>query len=106
MKPEVKATSTKQAVKAVGKGVDEFRSLYDKSYIVPKKVRAALERLGDGWLRELDFAKLAGVSPNDLAAHRAEFEEDHVVMLNGADRGKRAWAGSKKIAHKLREMLS
>lgn len=93
------------APKTVGRSVEEFRSSYDKSYIVPRKVKAALERLGDGWLRELDFAKLAGVTPNDLAAYRGAFE-DHIVALNGADRGRRAWAGTKGLAKKLREMLA
>lgn len=97
-------TTETKASKPIGKGVDDFRALYDKAYIVPKKVRAALEKLGDGWLREAEFAKLAEVSPNDLAAYRAEFE-DHIVALTGAERGKRAWAGTKKLAAKLRELV-
>lgn len=100
------ATKTEaKPAKAVGKGVDEFRSLYDKSYIVPRKIRSAFEKLGDGWLREAEFAKLAEVNTNDLSAFRAEFE-DHIVALAGTERGKRAWAGTKRMASKLREMLS
>lgn len=95
----------KVTTKPVGKGIDEFRASYDKSFIVPRKIKAALEKLGDSWLRELDFAKLAEVSPSDLAAFREMFEE-HIVALTGSDRGKRAWAGTKALARKLREMLS
>jgi hypothetical protein len=91
--------------KPLGNSVEEFRRTYDKSYIVPLKVREALAKLGNGWMRELEFAKLAGVSANDLAAHRAEFE-DHIVTLNGNDRGRRAWAGTKALASKLRTMLA
>lgn len=97
--------STKAEPKPVGRTIDEFRAAYDKSFIVPQKVKAALEKLGDGWLREMDFAKLAGVNPNDLAAFREMFE-DHIVALNGSERGKRAWAGTKALAKRLREMLS
>lgn len=93
-------------VPTAGRSLDEFRSSYDRSYIVPRKIKDALVKLADGWLREVDFAKLAGVSPTDLAAYRAEFEEDHVVALTGADRGKRAWAGTKRVATKMREMVS
>lgn len=101
-----KPTQEKPATnKPVGRSVEDFRAQYDKSYIVPLKVKAALEKLGDGWLRELDFAKLAGVTPNDLAAYRAQFE-DHVVALIGSERGRRAWAGTKALANKLRGMLS
>lgn len=100
-------TASKQEKgKSLGKSVDEFRNLYDKSYIVPRKIKAALEKLGEGWLRELDFAKMAGLNPSDLSAYRAEFEEDHVVALTGNERGRRAWAGTKAFANKLRGMLS
>lgn len=103
------ATATpkdKPAAKAVGRSIEDFKAAYDKSFIVPRKIKEALAKLGDGWLRELDFAKLAGVNPNDLAAFRASFEEDHVVVLTGSERGKRAWAGSKRTATRMREMLS
>ena len=63
----------KPAAKAVGRSIDDFKAAYDKSFIVPRKIKEALAKLGDGWLRELDFAKLAGVNPNDLAAFRAGF---------------------------------
>ena len=92
------------AGKPVGRSLDDFKSNYDKSYIVPNKLRAALAKLDGGWLYEVDFAKLAGVNLADLAAFRSAFE-DHVVVLNGNDRGKRVWAGTKAAAAKMREMI-
>lgn len=85
---------------AAGKSLEDFRAAHDKSYIVPGKVRAALKALGDGWEYEMAFAKLAGVSLGDLSAFRAMFE-DHIVVV---ERTKRAWAGSKALAAKMREM--
>lgn len=92
------------AAKPVGRSIDEFKASYDKSYIVPGKIKAALQKLDTSWLYEVDFAKLAGVNLADLATYRAAFE-DHVVVLNGNDRGKRVWAGTKTAAAKMREMI-
>lgn len=85
---------------AAGKSLEDFRAAHDKSYIVPGKVRAALKALGDGWEYEMAFAKLAGISLADLSAFRSMFEE-HIVVV---ERTKRAWAGTKGLAAKLREM--
>lgn len=84
-----------------GRSLNEFRACHDKSYIVPAKIKAALERLGGGWEYELQFVKLAGISLADLSAFRAMFE-DHIVLI---ERTKRAWAGTKATAAKLREMV-
>lgn len=92
------------APKAAGRSLDEFRKSYDKGFIVPARVRQALADLGGGWLSEIEFAKLAGVSTMDLNAFREAFEE-HVVVLGGQHKGKRLWAGTKAAAAKMREML-
>lgn len=90
--------------KAAGRTLDEFKASFDKSYIVPAKVKAALAELGGGWMTEIEFAKHAGVSVVDLNAYRETFEE-HVVVLGGQHKGKRLWAGTKAAAAKMREML-
>lgn len=92
------------ATKPVGRSIDEFKASYDKSYIVPGKIKAALQKLEHSWLYEVDFAKLAGVNLADLGAFRSAFE-DHVVVLSGQDRGKRVWTGTKAAATKMREMI-
>jgi hypothetical protein len=93
-----------RAPAAPGKGrpLAEFRAEYDKDYIIPARIKAALAALGDGWDYEVNFAKLAGVSLSDLALFREKFP-DHVVQIKRD--GKRAWAGTGKTAQQMRDML-
>lgn len=102
--------TTKQAKvppKPTGRSLDEFRAAHDKSFIVPRKLKAALASLGPGgWAYEAEFVKLAGVSHTELGAYRSQFE-DHIVILKGTEHsGRRAWAGTKALAEKLRAMVS
>lgn len=94
--------ATKSDAAKPGRALSEFRNEYDKSYIIPRKVRAALATLADGWEYEVPFAKLAGVSLIDLGAVRSEFADAHVIELRG---GKRAWAGRRSTADAMRRML-
>lgn len=84
-----------------GKSISEFRAAHDKSFIIPNKIKAALKSLGDGWEYELQFSKIAGVSLADLGSFRPMFEE-YIVLV---ERTKRAWAGSKATAEKMRAMV-
>lgn len=78
----------------------DFRERYDKSFIVPRRIREALKKLGQSrYLPEAEFSRLAGVSLPDLGRFRAEFDEDHVVVV---ERSKRLWCGSKALAEELR----
>lgn len=87
------------------KSLADFKSAHDKSFIVPTKIKAALEKLGnDGWEYEHDFSKLAGVSSNDIAKFREQFNEQ-VIIIKSNGREQRVWAGSKALAAKMREML-
>ena len=98
----IKAKSPSGQTSQVGRSITEFKESHDKSYIVPKKIKAALAALGGGWEYEMPFAKLAGVSLGDLSAYRAMFE-DHIVMV---EKSKRAWAGTRLTADKMREMVN
>jgi len=85
------------------KTLADFRKEYDKDYIVPEKIKQALKNLGtDGWEYESVFSKQAGVSMADLSSYREGFS-DFVVVLRRES--KRIWAGSKKLAAQLREMI-
>lgn len=96
-------TAVKAAVVSQARSLSEFRATFDKDTIFPKKIDAALEQIGkDGWAYEVEFAKLAGLGLAQLAIYRESYAE-HVVHL-GRD-SKRAWAGSKAMAAKMREML-
>lgn len=98
------AQKAKPATKAAGRTLDEFRRSFDKSHIIPTRIKAALESLGGAWMTETEFSKLAGVSIPDLALYREPFE-GHVVVLPGQHKGKRLWAGTKAAATRMREML-
>jgi hypothetical protein len=94
---------TVAATAAAGRSLAEFRATFDKDTIFPQKINAALAQLGkDGWAYEVEFSKLAGLGLAQLAVYRESYAE-HVVHL-GRD-SKRAWAGSKALAAKMREML-
>lgn len=89
--------------KPIGRSLDEFRATHDKSTVIPKKITAAIEKLGpEGWMYELEFIKLCECSPTDFAAFREAFE-DFSVNIGGARNPKRAWAGSKALAKKMRD---
>ncbi len=96
------APTVKASVGTAGKSLADFKRTYDKSFIIPQKVRAALKALGAGWEYEVAFAKSAGVSLVDLGTVRDEFA-GHVVTI-GRD-SKRAWAGTKATAEAMRKML-
>lgn len=89
-------------VSTAGKTLADFRAEHDKSYIVPKRIRDALAKLGEGWLYEVEFLRVAGLSTTDLAAYRDEFTE-HTVTVGGRTT-KRIWVGDKSLAKKMREM--
>ena len=100
---ETKPASTPRPTpKPAGRSITDFRAEYDKSYIVPRKIRDGLKALGGGWEYEVAFAKLAGVSLADLAIFREDFAE-YVVTLSRDSR--RAWAGTPASAEAMRKML-
>ena len=84
-----------------GRSLAEFRQAYDKDYIVPRAIKAALKTLGAGWEYESAFAKLAGVSLADLGNYRTQFV-DYVVPLKDS---RRAWAGTPSTAKTMKGML-
>lgn len=88
---------------AAGKSLADFRAEHDKSFIVPKRIRDAIAKLGDGWLYEVEFLRLAGLSTTDLATYRDEFAE-HTVNVGGRT-PKRVWVGTKALAQTMRDMI-
>lgn len=98
------AGATTAAAKPKGvKTLSDFRQAYDKDTIVPAKIKEGLAVLGaDGWEYEVEFAKLCGVSLYDMGRVRDRFA-DHIVSIGRNT--KRAWAGSKALAAKMREMV-
>ena len=99
--PSAAKPTAQKAPPQSGKSLSEFRKLYDKDFIVPSRVKTALSGLGDAWVYEVEFCRLAGVTMADLGNYRDRFA-DHVVVLKES---RRAWAGTKALAKKMREMV-
>lgn len=81
--------------------LNDFRATYDKSFVVPKRVRAGLSALGAGWEYEVEFAKGIQVRLSDLGLFRDEFS-GHIVEVK---EGRRIWVGRTAVAQQMREML-
>jgi hypothetical protein len=91
------------AKKPGGKSLAEFRAAHDKSFIVPKKIREVLAKLGDGWLYEAELMREAQISTTELASYRHQFEV-HVVEVGGRN-AKRVWFGTEKAAAEARALV-
>ena len=88
------------------KDLQDFRKAHDRSYIVPRKIKEALEKLGpECWEYENLFLRIiGGVSQMELNQYRSYFE-DYVVETKRGGGGKRVWAGSIELAEKMRDMV-
>lgn len=99
LKSEARAAAPRSG-NGVGFTRQDFRAKYDKSFIVPQRIREALKKLGaNHYMPEGDFIKLAGISNTDMGAYRSQFEEEFVVVV---ERTKRIWCGSAAFARELR----
>ena len=97
-------STDKPAAPVKGKSLDEFRAAHDKNFIVPQRIKAGLEKLGESWMYEMEFMKLCGLSTTDLSAFRGEFVPYFVEV--GGRNVKRVWAGTTKFATALRSKLT
>ena len=91
-----------KALQSTGKSKADFRDLYDKDYIVPKKISDGLKELGKSWEYEMEFIKQIGVSVSDISKYREMFS-DHVIVIKRDN--KKVWVGDKSLASELREMI-
>ena len=94
-------TAGKPDARKAGRSLAEFRSEYDKDYIIPAKIKAGIKELAGGWEYEVAFAKLAGVSLADLSAYRDAFAYHWFPIKRD---GKRVWAATAELARKLKGM--
>jgi hypothetical protein len=94
------------AKKPSGKDVEAFRQQHDKTYRIPRIIKASLAELGEGWEYELEFLKRCGLATGDLAMFRDQFADHWLEVRSSARNTKRVWAGTVKFANKLREYYS
>lgn len=96
--------------KGTAKSLDVFRNLYDKSVIVPAKLRAGLAKLinnedgGPGYEEDAVFLKSCGLRPQDVTPFLEQFAE-YIVMVPQNGHQQRKWAQTPEFAAKLREFL-
>lgn len=87
------------------RNLDDFRKVYDKSLIIPARIKAALADLGDAWETEQEFLRRVACSTTEFARYRDPFIEHSVEIPRSRANGsqaKRVWAGTKQFAAKLR----
>lgn len=89
-----------------GGNLDAFRKTYDKSLIVPQKIQAALAQLGDAWEVEGDFVKRCGISQTEFGMYKERFVADYVVEVTLKGTRRRVWAGTKKFAAAMRDIIA
>lgn len=94
--------------KPAGNDLAAFRRLYDKSTIVPNKIRdalAALAAIGE-WEPEGIFMKRCGLSTTDFGRYRDQFTDFFIDVRPMGKSQTRVWAGTKKLADVLRGTLT
>lgn len=94
-------TKIRRETPVSGRSLAEFKDKYDKSTIIPRKIRAALKELGAAWEYQYEFVKRAGVSHIDMNAFHDMFA-DHIVTLKGES--KKIWCGTTSFAKHLKEL--
>jgi CRISPR/Cas system CSM-associated protein Csm2 small subunit len=77
---------------------------FNPAVIIPKRIEAALKKLGDNAMTALDFARAANITTNQLAEFGDEFE-DYQIGVRDNGKIKKVWCGTKEFAAKARERL-
>ena len=93
------------AAKRPRKTLDDLRAAHDPTVKIPSAVRkafAAMARDGDDWEYEIDLAKRADLSVNQLPEARPSFAA-HIVIVPGAHKKtpRKVWFADAKMAAKL-----
>lgn len=82
-------------------GLDGFRKLYDKSYIVPKTIQEKIDTYlkKHGWEYDENFRVACGIKLNDWRRFRGDFSHLHVTV-----EGKIVW-GHPDIIDEMRDIV-
>jgi hypothetical protein len=86
-----------------GRDLEAFRAAHDRAYIVPQRIKAGLDSLGESWEYEAEFVRRCGIASQEMPRYRDQFKDFFVEPPRGSNSNpKRVWAGSKAFAAKLR----
>ena len=88
----------------VGRTQEEFVRTFDDEFIIPNKIKQALAKLGNGWLYEEEFRKMAEIGTVGFFRFRGQFT-DHIVVIKGPH-PKRIWVGTKSQAEAFRKRVA
>lgn len=80
---------------------DDFRTAHSRRTVVISKIRQGLKDLGNSWMYEREFLKLAKLATFDLARYREEFAAYYLDAPHKS-RTRRVWCGTPAMAKKLR----
>lgn len=93
-----------KSAKTPGRSMSDFQATHDKNIVIPTKIKAALAAIGEEYRYEFEFLKEAGISINDLARFRDQFDGHMVVVRTRDSKPKNVWFGTTANADKAREM--
>ena len=94
--------ATKKPVKS--DSLTSFRNEHDPALVTPRKIKAALETLGDAWKTEQDFLRSAHVSNANITEFRGQFEA-HIVVVRKDGKPRNLWVGNVAIAKEMRKIV-
>jgi len=98
--------STKKAKKASSGALslEDLDKQYNPNVIIPARIRAGLEKLGDHAMTAMNFQREANVTTVQLAQFSELFEKHQVIVRDGG-KPKTLWCGTEAFARKVRERL-
>ncbi len=84
--------------------LDDLDRKFNPSVIIPAKIKAGLDKLGENAMNSIDFAKLAEVSTLQLTQFGEQFE-DFQIPIKENGKLKLHWGGTPAFVRKARERL-
>lgn len=91
-KPRIQGAMSKEQVNA----------RYNPSVLIPNKIRDGLKALGEAACTPNDFARLCGISAQQLASYEAEFSS-YTATVPDNGRRKTLWCGTTAFAAAIRD---
>ena len=101
MTAKAKTTKTK---KTSALSLEDLDKQYNANVIIPARIHAALEKLGDNAMTAMNFQREANVTTVQLAQFSEQFDKFLVVVRDGG-KPKTLWCGNEAFARKVRERL-
>lgn len=92
------------AIEIPGRTLADFVNENDRNIVVPRKIEAALARIGTQWRKAVEFQKESGVSLIELNAFRDQYL-DYIVVVRKDGKPSDIWFGDKDAAAEARKSV-